>query len=307
MTRKIYNGIIKLSKVNERICLMDKTNRRFDLHIHSTASDGTDTPEVLLEKIKKANIGIFSLTDHDTINGAAEMEKLVPNDIVFIKGIEFSCKTSAGKCHILGYGYNENSPEFKEILKEGMEKRRRKLDCRIEFLKSNFGIEFSGDELSKLYSMNSVGKPHLGNLLVSKGYADNRNEAIEKYIDPCRTESDRLDGTAAVKAILASGGTPVWAHPLGGTGEKPLTDEQFEQQLAVLTAAGIKGLECYYSRYTAEQIDFLLSAAVKNNLLVSGGSDYHGSNKTVQLGELNSFGKVITSEKIAPLFSEKSE
>ncbi|MGN1305647.1 MAG: PHP domain-containing protein [Oscillospiraceae bacterium] len=277
---------------------MDKTNCRIDLHIHSTASDGTDSPSILLENIKKAGIGIFALTDHDTISGALEIQKIVPDDIVFIKGIEFSCKTAAGKCHILGYNYDENAPEFKKIIEEGREKRRRKLDSRIEFLKDNFSIVLSQDELSELYNMNSVGKPHLGNLLVSKGYAKNRNEAIEKYINPCRTKSDRLDGKAVVEAILASGGTPVWAHPLGGTGEQLLNDEQFADQLAILKMAGIKGLECFYSRYTEEQIRYLLDAAEKNELFSSGGSDYHGTNKTVQLGELNSFGKEITSEMI---------
>ncbi|MGN0600071.1 MAG: PHP domain-containing protein [Oscillospiraceae bacterium] len=278
---------------------MDKTNCRFDLHIHSTASDGTDSPSILLENIKKAGIGVFSLTDHDTISGALEIQKIVPDNIVFIKGIEFSCKTAAGKCHILGYNYDENAPEFKKIIEEGREKRRRKLDSRIEFLKDNFSIVLSQDELSELYNMNSVGKPHLGNLLVSKGYAENRNEAIEKYINPCKTESDRLDGKTVVEAILASGGTPVWAHPLGGTGEKLLNDEQFADQLAILKMAGIKGLECFYSRYTEDQIRYLLDAAEKNELFTSGGSDYHGTNKTVHLGELNSFGKVITSEMIS--------
>lgn len=280
---------------------MNKSNLKFDLHIHSTASDGTDSPEVLLENIKNAGIGIFALTDHDTINGVLEMQKIVPDDIVFIKGIEFSCKTEAGKCHILGYNYDENAPEFKAIIDEGREKRRRKLDSRIEFLKNNFGIIFSENELSELYGMNSVGKPHLGNLLVAKGYADNRNEAIEKYINPCKTGSDRLDGKMVIEAILATGGIPVWAHPLGGTGEKLLTDEQFADQLALLKSAGLKGLECFYSRYDEKQIQFLLETAEENGLFTSGGSDYHGTNKTVRLGELNSFGNIITSEMITLL------
>lgn len=110
---------------------MNKSNLKFDLHIHSTASDGTDSPEVLLENIKNAGIGIFALTDHDTITGVLEMQKIVPDDIVFIKGIEFSCKTEAGKCHILGYNYDENAPEFKKIIEEGIGKRRRKLESDV--------------------------------------------------------------------------------------------------------------------------------------------------------------------------------
>lgn len=279
------------------------SERRIDLHIHSTASDGTDSPAELLEKIRRAGVGVFSLTDHDTISGALEMQKLALDDAVFVKGVELSCITAAGKCHILGYNYDENSSEFGQILEESRAKRRRKLDCRISFLKSNFGIEFTADELAELYSLNSVGKPHLGNLLAAKGYAENKNEAIEKYINPCETESDRIDGAAAIKAILAAGGIPVWAHPLGGTGEKILTEEKFTQQLDRLKAAGLKGLECYYSRYTEEQVRFLLCRAEENGLYVSGGSDYHGQNKSVRLGELNAFGEVVLCGRITvPIF-----
>lgn len=277
---------------------MNKTNRRIDLHIHSIASDGTDTIPMLLENLRASGIGIFSVTDHDTITGALEMQELVPGDMTFIKGIEFSCVTSAGKCHILGYGYDENAPEFQAVLEEGRTKRRAKLERRIDFLRDNFGIVFSEEELSALHSMNSVGKPHLGNLLVSKGYADSKDSAIRKFIDPCKTESERLDGEKVISAVLSAGGVPVWAHPLGGTGERLLSEEEFSRQLALLKAAGLKGLECYYSRYSEEQVQFLLGSAKSNGLYISGGSDYHGQNKTVQLGELNAFGKVIFSDLI---------
>lgn len=277
---------------------MNKTNRRIDLHIHSAASDGTDTIPMLLENLRASGIGIFSVTDHDTITGSLEMQELVPEDMTFIKGIEFSCVTSAGKCHILGYGYDEKSSEFQAVLEEGRAKRRAKLERRIEFLRDNFGIIFSEEELTALHSMNSVGKPHLGNLLVSKGYADNKDSAIRKFIDPCKTESDRLDGAKVISAVLSAGGVPVWAHPLGGTGERLLSVEEFSRQLALLKAAGLKGLECYYSCYSEEQVQLLLESAKSNGLYISGGSDYHGQNKTVQLGELNAFGKVIFPDLI---------
>lgn len=277
---------------------MTKTNCRIDLHIHSAASDGTDSPAALLEKIKAAGIGIFALTDHDTISGALEMQKLISGDLVFVKGIEFSCITAAGKCHILGYNYDETAPAFRAILEEGKAKRQRKLERRIEFLKENFGIELSPEELAKLRGLNSVGNPHIARLVVARGYAADISEAIQKYLKPCKTEQSRVDGVAAIQAILAAGGTPVWAHPLGGTGEKLLTEEKYAEQLALLKAAGLMGLECYYSRYSAEQVRFLLARAEKNGLYISGGSDYHGLNKAVQLGELNAFGEVVTSERI---------
>ncbi len=280
-----------------------------DLHIHSKASDGTDDIDELLDKIREAGITTFAVTDHDTIEGAMEMEGCAHDDMTFIRGIEFSCITEAGKCHILGYGYDWNARPFRELLEEGRKRRRKKLESRLEYLKSEFGIEFSDSELEKLRMMSSVGKPHLGNLLVSKGYANDRRSAIEKYINPCKTESARLDGIKVIKAILASGGIPVWAHPLGGTDEREITIPEFEKQLKVLMEAGIQGLECYYSKYTEEQVSFLVNTARRNDLLISGGSDYHGGNKSVRLGELCSSDIVVNESMLTVVakIREKAE
>lgn len=269
-----------------------------DLHMHSTASDGTDDVHTLLTHLEAAGIKTFSLTDHDTIEGAMEMETIVPEGMTFFRGIEFSCITSAGKCHILGYGYNKDARAFLQILQLGRDKRRNKLCKRLDFLKERFGIEVSEQERSHLFCCSSVGKPQLGNLLVSMGLAAHRHEAIEKYIEPCKTESDRLDASAVIKAILAAGGIPVWAHPYGGTDEREVPRQKFEAQLRILLSAGLMGLECYYAKYTEAQIAFLVAAAKEHDLLISGGSDYHGANKTVALGTLNAEGTPVNEKAL---------
>ncbi|MBO6134026.1 MAG: PHP domain-containing protein [Lachnospiraceae bacterium] len=272
-----------------------------DLHMHSRASDGTDSIAELLENIRRAGINIFSVTDHDTIDGTLEMESIVPKNMRFIRGIEFSCKTAAGKCHILGYGFDSENEDFKQMLEEGRMRRRNKLERRLEFLKSEFGIEFTDNEVSKLRSMNSVGKPHLGNFLVEHGFSADKNSAIEKYINPCKTESDRLDGEKVVRAILSAGGIPVLAHPFGGTNEKEVPLEKFERQVEILRGSGLMGLECYYSKYDESQIGLLLKAAEKNGLCVSAGSDYHGKNKKVSLGEVSKSGVEVSPEMLTIL------
>ncbi len=269
-----------------------------DLHMHSTASDGTDDIPQLLENVRAAGIRTFSVTDHDTINGAMEMESIVPTDMRFIRGIEFSCISQAGKCHILGYGYDRNASEFKDILEEGSRKRRNKLHKRLIFLQENFGITISENELEEHFSGKSIGKPHLGNWLVSMGMAANKDEAIGKYINPCKTESCRLDAGKVIKAILASGGIPVWAHPYGGTGERELSRQEFDRQLQVLLDARLAGLECYYSIYSEERAESLAVTAKEHHLVISGGSDYHGKNKTVALGVLNAERKSISWEQL---------
>lgn len=277
-----------------------------DLHIHTNESDGTDTPDALIGKLKEAGIRYFSVTDHDTVDGAEYVEMHVPKDMVFIRGIEFSCITKAGKCHILAYDYDRNASAFRTILEEGYNRRRNILEKRISFLKKEFGIELTEDELLKLRSMNSVGKPHLGNLLVDKGLAPDMISAIRQYINPCKSDSDRLDAAKVISAVTESGGIPVWAHPLGGTGEKKLTRTEFENRFNILKAAGIKGLECYYSKYDRDEIDFLTGISTDNGMYISGGSDYHGNNKPVKLGALNSYGQPVDIEKITILSAIKT-
>lgn len=258
-----------------------------DLHIHTTASDGSDPPQALLENLKKAGITIFSVTDHDTIDGALETEALVTSDFRFIRGIEFSCETPAGKCHILGYGFDPAHPAFLAALEAGRKLRQEKLETRLRYLRNDLGIDVTIQEETWLRSLESPGKPHFGRIVMAHGLADTIDIAIQKYVNPCKIRRDRIEAEMAVNAILASGGIPVWAHPLGGEGEKPLSLDQFRLQLAQLLSYGIRGMECHYSRYSRERSEFLTGQAREHGLLVSGGSDYHGANKRdLPLGRL---------------------
>ena len=251
---------------------------RYDLHIHTAASDGSDTPAMLAQKVREAGLELFAVTDHDTIDGALAMEPLVPEGVSYIRGIEFSCVSPGGKCHILGYGFDPNHPGFLAALREGAQLRREKLERRIVHLREKFGISLTEEELQWLRSLKSPGKPHLGELLVKRGLAPDRGSAIKRYLSgvPGR---DRIDAKTAIDAIRVSGGIAVWAHPLGGEGERRLTEEEFRRKLDVLLADGIQGLECRYSRYSREESALLLRCAQTHGLIATGGSDYHGSVK----------------------------
>lgn len=258
-----------------------------DLHIHTNASDGSDSPALLLRHLKEAGITAFSVTDHDTITGALEMESLITPEFRFIRGIEFSCETPAGKCHILGYNFDPNDPVFSAALEEGAALRREKLLSRLRYLEETLSITFTEAEKTWLNSLKSPGKPHFGQLLVDRGIAGTITEAIRKCINPHKPRRDRIDARTAITAILHAGGIPVWAHPLGGEGEKRLSVEDFQAQLAILIGQGIRGLECGYSRYSRSDVEFLTAQAQRYNLLISGGSDYHGTNKQdLPLGRL---------------------
>ena len=257
-----------------------------DLHIHTTASDGSDSPAELARKV--AGLRIFSVTDHDTIDGALQMERLVPPGTVYIRGVEFSCVSPAGKCHILGYGYDPRHPALLAALEDGRTLRLEKLQRRLEALRAHFGSILTDDELSRLYSLNSPGKPHLGKILLDRGLAETLDGAIQTYLKIKVPGRARIDAGRAIAAIEKAGGRSVWAHPLGGEGEKRLTPEKFEDQLQTLLAAGLKGMECHYSRYSREEIQFLRDRAAAHGLTGTGGSDYHGINKRdLELGMLS--------------------
>ena len=260
---------------------------KFDLHLHSNNSDGSASVKELINNVVKADIKIFALTDHDTVEGIFEAEKLVPQDTNFIKGIELTCKAGDIKCHILGYGINCKNKELTDLIELGKSLRKQKLEKRIQYLKDVWNITLSEQELNWLYSRKSVVKTHIANILVNRGLAENNVNAMKKYLDNCKTGNTKFDGETAIKVIESSGGIPVWAHPLGGEGEIHLTEHQFIPKLKTMIKFGIRGIECYYSRYTHDEINFLKKYAVANNLLISGGSDWHGCNKTVNIGSLN--------------------
>lgn len=272
-----------------------------DLHMHTRFSDGSDDARSFIENIKKSDVTVFALTDHDTVDGIEAIRSELSDSLHFITGVEFSCISPEGKCHILGLGIDPQNNLLCTSLAKGERVRQEKLAKRLVHLKENYGIIFDEEEMAYIRAQNRVGKPHLANLLIRRGLATDLTDAIKKYIDLPESESDRIPTDEAIHAITAAGGIPVWAHPLGGEGEKRLTESAFHTFLTALIAYGIRGMECYYSRYSMESIEFLLHAANEHHLLISGGSDYHGTNKNIPIGELNSQKIPIEGENLTIL------
>ena len=269
---------------------------KVDLHIHTTASDGADTPGELAAKVAAAGLELFSVTDHDTVDGALEMEKFVPDGVKYIRGVEFSCVSPGGKCHILGYDYDPDHPAFRAALAEGRRLRMEKLERRLEQLKTDHGIVLTDAERTWLLSRNSPGKPHLGRIIRDRGLAPDLDSAIRGFIRDVPGR-DRIEAQTAIEAITAAGGCPVWAHPLGGEGEKRLSSEKFENLLETLCGYGLRGLECRYSRYGRKESDFLLGHAAQRGLISTCGSDYHGTNKKdIELGQIGENWDIDTAQ-----------
>ena len=174
--------------------------------------------------------------------------------------------------------------EFQQLLCKGNELRKVQLDIRLKYLSNKYNIIFSESDITEICQSTIVGKPHIVNFVSDKFGLD--KETLYKDLRKCYVGDARQDAATVIKAIKESGGIAVWAHPLGGEGEPLLSNVEFKSRLSELCKLGIQGLECYYSRYTNTQEDFLVQSARENNLLISGGSDYHGANKNIALGEL---------------------
>lgn len=259
-----------------------------DLHLHSNNSDGSDSLEELAAKINSAGLNAAALTDHDTVLGSDKMSELLDNSVKYIKGVELTCKSDDLSVHILGFNIDTKNSELLNLIEKGKILRRQKLETRIKYLKETWNINLTQEETDWLYSRTSPVKTHFANILVKRGLADNNVEAMKKYLDGCKTGNTKFTIDEAVNAILSAGGIPVWAHPLGGEGERHFSRDEFIPKLERMINYGIKGLECYYSRYNSVESEFLTDCAQKYNLLISGGSDYHGRNKDIPIGRLNS-------------------
>ena len=256
-----------------------------DLHMHSTVSDGTDTPAELLACVRAAGLALFSLTDHDAIKGCAAIRSLLQSgDPAFLPGVEFSCKDEEGKYHILGYGYDPETEPIQNVVAFGHSLRMKKVQARLDFLKTRFGFDFPPKEIKKLLARDNPGKPHIGNLMVKLGYAPTKEIAIKDFIDQLRIRSDYVRPEQAIQGILGSGGIPVLAHPCYGSGDELILDEELDRRIRKLKDYGLQGVEAFYSGFSEKLRLEVLSLAERYDLYITAGSDYHGSNKLVRLG-----------------------
>ena len=254
--------------------------------MHTSVSDGSDSLEELLGKVRALGLDLFAVTDHDAILGGQQMpELLAPGDPAFLCGVEFSCRDEDGKYHILGYGYDPYSEAISAVVEEGHGYRMQKLGERLQFLEESFGVPFSPEDRDWLYSLDNPGKPHIARLLVQYGYAKTINDAIHEYIDLKRFQNKNVRPETAIEGILKSGGIPVLAHPCYGSGDELILGEEMETRLQKLLGFGLQGMECYYSGFTPKLSRQMLSLAGKYDLYVTAGSDYHGTTKMVALGD----------------------
>lgn len=254
---------------------------RFDLHIHTTASDGTDSPEAVVALAAEKGFSIIAITDHDTMCGVPEAvaagEKY---GVRVIGGVEISAGGQT-EVHVLGYGVRDVE-RLEQTLTLMRDKRAERMAGMVEKLRA-LGVDVTLDEVTAL-SGGSVGRSHLARVLIDKGVVRDVREAFAKYLSPGKpayVEREKLGVQQAVRLIADCGGLPVIAHPGQNRGESYWGRERFH----ALKAYGLRGIEVYHMAHGAAQAAAFERIARAENLLVTGGSDYHGKVKNVGIGD----------------------
>ena len=258
-----------------------------DLHVHSTASDGTYTPAEVAKLAKTIGLSAIALTDHDTIDGLEEFQKAGTSlGIETIAGIEFAAlweKHHRPEIHIVGLGFNPNHPVLLERMKEIKESRDIRNRKMCEKL-SSIGLHLTLDEVAANAGGEIITRAHFANVLLQKGYIAKKEDAFSRYIStglPGYVEREFLTPALCIQTIKEAGGAAVLAHPtLYG-----FNMAQLEELCTELIPYGLDGIECQYSTYSPAETKAITALAEKLHLLPSGGSDFHGKNKpNIHLG-----------------------
>ena len=253
-----------------------------DLHIHTTASDGTFTPEQVVSHAHQLKLKAIAITDHDTVAGSKEaLRSGIPPSLGFLTGVEISSTPpsfypGSGSFHLLGYSIRLDDPKLNRTLEKLQQARKNRNPAIINRL-NELGISITLDEVRREAGEGQLGRPHIAQFMVKKRTVASIDEAFDQFLGtgkPAYVDKQRVECFKAIEIILDAGGVPVLAHP-GLLGYK--TESQLDDLIGRLKKAGIQGMEVYYSGHTPDQTRLYAELAKRHDLLMTGGSDFHGA------------------------------
>ncbi|MFG3252815.1 PHP domain-containing protein [Streptomyces sp. NPDC048172] len=256
---------------------------RIDLHTHSTASDGTDSPAELVGNAAAAGLDVVALTDHDTVAGHAEAVRALPAGLTLVTGAELSCRLGDISLHMLAYLFDPAEPELareRDLLRDDRVPRARAI---VEKLRG-MGVPVTWEQVARIAGDGSVGRPHIAAAMVEAGVVETVSDAFtEEWIandGRAYVGKHELDPFDALRLIKGAGGVAVFAHPLAAKRGQTLP----ESAIADLAAAGLDGVEADHADHTPDTRERVHGLARELGLLATGSSDYHGSRKAIALG-----------------------
>ena len=260
----------------------------FDLHVHTTASDGDLDAKQIIEEAKRNGLTKIAITDHDTIgNVSACVSEGKKNGILVVPGIEISAEVDKGEMHILGYGFDINNKEFNQVMEILREARMEKNRKMIEILRGeDFGFDITLEDVQRQSVGESLGRPHFAKAMIEKGIVSSVPEAFKKYLCSPQIEAVKrkvLKPQCAIELINRAGGIAVLAHPHS----LKLSYEETYEKIKELKSYGLAGIEAYHSDHSPEQAQKYREFAEKEGLIITCGSDYHGpiAKPTIKLGQ----------------------
>ena len=255
-----------------------------DLHTHSTASDGTETPADVVRMAHTLHLKAVALTDHDTVAGLDEAEAAgAACGITLVRGCELATSTPYGEAHILGLWLPRDLGPLRAVLLDLRKKRSERNARMVEKLRG-LGVDISYEEVCEQAGGESVGRPHMAAVLLRKGYVRTVREAFTRYLGyggAAYLSREVLEPLAAVRLLRELGATPVLAHPC----LLKCPPDWLDDFTGSLTAAGLLALEAYHSEHNDAQTRWCVDLADRHQLALSGGSDFHGGAKPgIKLG-----------------------
>ncbi len=245
-----------------------------DLHIHTFYSDGTSSPQEIVQAALQAGLNCISITDHDALDGIAPTRVAAQGyDLEIISGIELSTEINGKDIHILGYLFDEKSPLLLAAIHQAQEARVERIKIMIEKLKGLGVKDIQWEEVCRLTQSKAVGRPHLAAVLKEKGFVKDIAQAFDKYLgEDCPAYVPKFKQTPyeAIELIRKSQGVAVMAHPMS-------TNK--DELIRSFADSGLQGLEVYYPNCPDVVINYYAKLAKKYQLIPTGGSDYHGKAK----------------------------
>lgn len=250
--------------------------REIDLHVHTTASDGTTPPEKLVRLAEAQGLRAVAITDHDNVAGyAAAAQAGAACGVEVVPGIEISTKFQRA-VHILGYYIDPDSPDLKPVLDWVVQDRDARNEKMVALMAAD-GLPVSYAQMHERFG-EVIGRPHFARVLVELGLAETVSEAFARFVEKGQkyyVGRNFLSIERSIEIIRAAGGVPVLAHPF----QYRLDDGQLRELIEHCLDHGLMGLECRYTGYDEQMCEYLLALAEEYRLLPTGGSDYHGANK----------------------------
>lgn len=273
------------------------TNDRADLHVHTTASDGTLTPDQVVREAARVGLGAVGIADHDTVAGIESgLAVAEETGVILVPGVEINTDFGKDEVHILGYFVDHRSEALNAHLENQRNARFERGKKMVERL-NELGVKVSFDRVQKVAGGGAIGRPHIARAVVEAGYAGSLNGAFSKFLirgAPAYVARHKLTPFQAIDMVREANGVPILAHP---------GIHKHDELIPKLIESGLRGIEAYHTEHSSVQAEHYAEIARRHDLLITGGSDSHGPDnlKTISIGSVTVDMEIVSRLREAAL------